>query len=311
MSFDATKWVRAQAFTDPLHRYLALEIADYADTHGKAWPSVEKLAEVTLLAERTVKYKLAEMEGLGFLRREKRWKKGHQTSNLISLAMKNMGASRAPMHNSKSAPHAPMPPTMGARGAPCMGARGAPEPSKGEPVRKKEPVRLSDAPSALAFEDAPVHMNGLAKEASNAQFERFWSAYPKRDGSNPRKPAADKFRSLLEKHNVSPEEIIRGAQRYSASVADKEGPERRYIAQAITWLNQERWKDEHRKPERYMSGAEYADQLRREAAAERGEEHVSELQRIQDEVFGESPTSDLPDPDLADLDLSPDQWMRH
>jgi hypothetical protein len=47
MSFDATKWIRAQEFTESSHRYLALEIANYADNDGVAWPSVETLAKVT------------------------------------------------------------------------------------------------------------------------------------------------------------------------------------------------------------------------------------------------------------------------
>jgi hypothetical protein len=319
MSFDATKWVRAQAFTDPFHRYLALEIADYADKQGKAWPSVETLAKVTLLSPRTVSYKLAEMEELGFLRREKRWKKGHQTSNLIYLAMKNMGARDAPMNSSKGARDAPMPPTMSAPHAPCMGAPHAAEPSKEEPISKKEPPTLQDAPSALAFEDAPLHMNGLAKEErscpnkeaskptvqtaphapwvtdTDAQFERFWSAYPRRDGNNPRKPAADKFRSLVEKHKISPEKIIRGAQRYAASVAEMEGPERRYIMQAITWLNREGWRDEYRKRERNKSYAELADEIRSSSSFE--------------EWANGSPSSEgLTD---FDIDLASDEWTRH
>jgi hypothetical protein len=88
MSFDATKWVRAQAFTDPLHRYLALEIADYADTHGIACVSIKALAEITLLSRRAVIRKLAEMEELDFLHRIKRRRmNGHQAISVTLLSI--------------------------------------------------------------------------------------------------------------------------------------------------------------------------------------------------------------------------------
>jgi DNA-binding transcriptional MocR family regulator len=96
MSFDAWKWVRAQAFTKPLHRYLALEIADYTDKHGKAWPSVETLAKRTLLSASTISRTLAQLEKLGILQQEKRRKNGHQTSNVIRLAMELQPVSVTP-----------------------------------------------------------------------------------------------------------------------------------------------------------------------------------------------------------------------
>jgi hypothetical protein len=125
---------------------------------------------------------------------------------------------------------------------------------------------------------------------TEAQFELFWSIYPQRVGTNLRKPAFIKFKSLVEKEKVSPEIIIRGAQRYAASVADLEGSNRKYIKQAVTWLNQEGWTGEYRKPERpiwWNSG----------------------LQAIHDEVFGADP-AEGPDPNLADIDLAPDEWTR-
>jgi len=166
MSFDATKWVRAQAFTDPLERYLALEIADYADKHGKAFPSAGRLAANTRVCERTVQYKLAAMEKRGILRREKRRRNGKQTSNFIYLAMMELqGAAHAPCETIRGAPHAPRNPVQGEPHAPCQGAPHAPEPSKEEPISKKEPSRERNAPSALSPDvDRHMHMNGLAKE---------------------------------------------------------------------------------------------------------------------------------------------------
>jgi len=76
-----------------------------------------------------------------------------------------------------------------------------------------------------------------------ALFKRFWEVFPSRGtAANPRKPAADKFARLL-KSGVSADEIIAGAQRYDEveRKAGRAGTDK--IAQAITWLNQERWRD--------------------------------------------------------------------
>ena len=78
-------------------------------------------------------------------------------------------------------------------------------------------------------------------------FDEFWKAYPKRQGSNPKAPAKKKF---LKRCNdgISPDDIISGAKKYAnQEVGTKE---RKYIAQATTWLNQERWNDEYARPKK-------------------------------------------------------------
>lgn len=80
-------------------------------------------------------------------------------------------------------------------------------------------------------------------------FERFWKAYPSRDGApNPKKPAREKFR-LKVRDGALPEDIVHGAESFAASVAlrrEKEGG--RFdaagaVCQAVTFLNQERYDD--------------------------------------------------------------------
>ncbi len=77
------------------------------------------------------------------------------------------------------------------------------------------------------------------------RFDEFWSAYPKRSGSNPKQPAEEKFYRLV-KASAEPaklaDEILDGARRYAASV---QGGDPRFVAQAQTWLNQGRWRDDH------------------------------------------------------------------
>lgn len=77
---------------------------------------------------------------------------------------------------------------------------------------------------------------------ADGSFETFWSVYPSRHPhSNPKKPAREKFAAAL-KRSVDPRVIIRGAQNYRTTI-ERAGTDARYIAQAQTWLNQDRWND--------------------------------------------------------------------
>lgn len=71
-------------------------------------------------------------------------------------------------------------------------------------------------------------------------FEKFWSAYPRREGSNPKQPALKAFNREVSA-GADPEAIIGGARRYAT---DQTGKDPRFVAQALTWLNQRRWEDE-------------------------------------------------------------------
>jgi hypothetical protein len=72
--------------------------------------------------------------------------------------------------------------------------------------------------------------------------EEFWKAYPHRGGeADPKKPAADMFRLKI-KAGADPAVIIAGATRYATSVATNK-TEPKFVAQAVTWLRQERWND--------------------------------------------------------------------
>jgi predicted transposase YbfD/YdcC len=72
------------------------------------------------------------------------------------------------------------------------------------------------------------------------QFDEFWRTYPsRRSHSNPKKPARAKFDAAL-KRGATAAEIIRGAQNYAAYV-ERESTDPKYVAQAKTWLNEERW----------------------------------------------------------------------
>jgi hypothetical protein len=74
-------------------------------------------------------------------------------------------------------------------------------------------------------------------------FEDFWSAFPKRLGSNPKKPAKARFEAAL-RDGADPQDLIAAAHRLAAQHPTPSV----YVPHAATWLNQERWKDEARGP---------------------------------------------------------------
>lgn len=82
---------------------------------------------------------------------------------------------------------------------------------------------------------------GFSIDILEEEFSTFWKTYPSKR-NNPKKPAKDKFISKR-KAGYSFEDILEGAKNYS-SYCKQEKTEEKFIAQTVTWLNQERWSDE-------------------------------------------------------------------
>lgn len=78
------------------------------------------------------------------------------------------------------------------------------------------------------------------KHSYTEEFERFWAAYPRRQGKT---AAAQKF--AIARREVSLETILLGAKHYSVAT---EATDRRFICLPATWLHQGRWDDELPEP---------------------------------------------------------------
>lgn len=81
------------------------------------------------------------------------------------------------------------------------------------------------------------------RPAGSEKFEEFWAVYPKRGlAANPKKPASEKFARAV-KSGADPEVIIAAAKRFAEIErrTGRLGTEK--VAQAQTWLNQQRWGD--------------------------------------------------------------------
>jgi hypothetical protein len=77
---------------------------------------------------------------------------------------------------------------------------------------------------------------------STDDFERFKKAFPRRDGANPWLPAEKKFNALV-KTGVDPEAMIAAALSLAREEGARGNAGTKFIPQAITWLNQQRFSD--------------------------------------------------------------------
>jgi hypothetical protein len=71
-------------------------------------------------------------------------------------------------------------------------------------------------------------------------FEKFWKAYPKREGANPKERARRAFEKAIQDDDM--EIIIRAANNYDGE------EDKRFTPQAATWLNEKRYLDVAEKP---------------------------------------------------------------
>jgi hypothetical protein len=90
----------------------------------------------------------------------------------------------------------------------------------------------------------PVPAKPVAKSLPRTSdaFERFKKAFPRRDGANPWQPAEKKFNALV-KTGVDPEAMIRAAAELAREEGTRGNIGTKFIPQAITWLNQQRFQD--------------------------------------------------------------------
>ena len=79
--------------------------------------------------------------------------------------------------------------------------------------------------------------------SSNAEFDAFWNACPRKVG---KAPSRAKFQRLVKSGVVSASDLIAGVKRYAVEVSGrKPAPDGRIpICYPLTWLNQGRWEDE-------------------------------------------------------------------
>lgn len=125
-------------------------------------------------------------------------------------------------------------------------------PGAGETPGKDGLTHASVSPHGAVTEGSPLERKGKeqgkeqGKETragasarrttpADAEFEKFWAAYPRHEAKGAARKAWDKAIK-----RATPEEITAGAVRYR----DQPGRDPQYTAHAATWLNADRWTDE-------------------------------------------------------------------
>lgn len=111
-------------------------------------------------------------------------------------------------------------------------------------IRKEEEVIEPNGSLSLPVEATTPTPKG---EKYPEDFEKFWSAYPKRKGTNSKKEAFKKWQGYI-RGGVPASLIIQGAEGYAK---DRAGQDATYTQQAKTWLNQAGWEQyaAHQKPQ--------------------------------------------------------------
>lgn len=118
---------------------------------------------------------------------------------------------------------------------PCNANDGTETPRLDESREDREEIDIS--PNSRAAGTAPRQQRMAEKQRElDAEFERWWLAYPLRVAKGKARKLYLKARS-----NVEAETLEAAAKRYANAVAGKD-PE--FIAHPTTWLNAERWLDE-------------------------------------------------------------------
>lgn len=77
MSLDATRWAWRQDSVRSSDKFVLLSLADRADEAHRCYPSIQRLADDTLLDRKTVMAALTRLESAGLLRSEKRLGRGN------------------------------------------------------------------------------------------------------------------------------------------------------------------------------------------------------------------------------------------
>jgi hypothetical protein len=104
-----------------------------------------------------------------------------------------------------------------------------------------EEKRIEEKRYIVRSDDRTPEKRTSDKEEHEA-FDRFWKAYPKRKGSNPRFPASLKFKAAV-LAGTSADQIVGAAAAYADEQRKLEKVGTEFIALATTWLNQRRYLD--------------------------------------------------------------------
>jgi hypothetical protein len=140
VSFQAMAWAVKQKTGDALGRCLLLTLANYADEHGKCWPSLSRLADDCEMHRATVIRKLEALRDLGLVAREQK-ETPAGTYNVYTLSL------TATPSRTEQLPQSHTATPLVAQSDPILSL----EPIK-EPITKEARKRAAPIPEGFPFE---------------------------------------------------------------------------------------------------------------------------------------------------------------
>lgn len=194
---------------NPLRKLVLIKLADNASDIGECWPSYQHIADQCEIDRSTVRKHIKQLEAQGFLRIENREGPKGNSTNLYFLNLWAVGQ--------KSTPVGPESTGVG------------PQPTGGV---GPESTRTSHSSEPI---NEPKSMGTDSMEG----FDQFWKLYPKKKS---RKDAAKAWAKLKPNDELRQTLITALGSHCASEDWAKDGG--RYIPNAATWLNGERWHDE-------------------------------------------------------------------
>ncbi|GLK49508.1 hypothetical protein GCM10017620_24810 [Brevundimonas intermedia] len=257
MSHQASHWALEQACATATEKAILMVLASYVGTDGSCYPGQDTIARQACCSVKSVERALQAFEERGWLiRTARRRKDGSRTSDLLELTLASNPEVREQADTVSGRPE-PTRHLVQTNPTPCpnqpdrVSGLTTFEPVRTEPV--SEPVSAHDARAEndnlpdLFSRDAPLARpkRGKAKaeptDAERAEFDGFWSVYPRKAG---KQPALLAYVAAL-RSGTRPEDIFVGAQFYAAA---REGQDPTHTKMAQGWLNDKRWTDEIAEP---------------------------------------------------------------
>ena len=254
--FDWLRQVAADGGLSPSAARVAIALTKYFNRKqdGWAWMAQATLAHDLGMPVRTVGYILSGLIRRGHLVTKRR---GKMETSLYHLALKNSECDRQPIATHDQQPIAdhdrqPIATHSGVIGKTKQSDRQKPVKVIGNPLPRNplnEPLEEhieseSDSLPGLDLdeEEGRLGQQKTAPDSTDADFEIFWTQYPRRDD---KQDALKAYRGVLKQKMATPEQLLSGAMRYAA---ERSGQDSKYTKLAATWLRKGSWANEPAKP---------------------------------------------------------------
>jgi hypothetical protein len=232
----AHDWLKNLRFKIPSGRAVLSILCDYADNSGICYPSINTISQASGLTRRTVITAISKLCEAGYIQKQGElyenngYKNNTYTLNLDNIIM-------TPSVNSTLPPSVKITPPL---------------------VQNLHPNTVNN--NTKKNIQKKISRPELQPDKLDADFERFWEAYPKRIGGSPKKPSKQKFMLIIKNKIATAEQMIAGAQAYANHLVKTGKANTEYVKQATTWLNGECWNNEisatPQRPERQLTRPE-------------------------------------------------------